>query len=108
MCVVFVKNKRNTKTEQTFGPSPLSCPAADPHPGLSYPVGRPVLSHLATIPSQMPLRRVVSHSETISALSQYETLGTHLEAVYGPYSTSAPSTKHSTIEARQDTKCHGD
>ena len=42
------------------------------------------------VPPQMPLRRVVSHSETISALSQYETLGTHLEAVYGPYSTSAP------------------
>ena len=37
MCVVFVKNKRNTKTEQTFEPSPLSCPAAGPHRGLSHP-----------------------------------------------------------------------
>lgn len=53
----------------------------------------------ATVPSQMPLRRVVSQSETISALSQYETLGTHLEAVYGPYSTSAPCARHSTIDS---------
>lgn len=52
--------------------------------------GSPVLSHPATVPPQMPLRRVVSHSETISALSQYRTLTGPLEAVYGPYSTSAP------------------
>lgn len=38
----------------------------------------------------MPLRRVVSQSETISAPCQYETLHRPLEAVYGPYSTSAP------------------
>ena len=91
MCVVFVKNKRNTKTEQTFDPSPLSCPAADPHPGLSHPgTGTPVLSHPATVPSQMPLRRVVSQSERFLDVSQYETLHRPLEAVYGPYSTSAP------------------
>lgn len=56
------------------------------HPGR----GSPVLSHPATVPSQMPLRRVVSQSERFLDVSQYETLGTHLEAVYGPYSTSAP------------------
>lgn len=56
------------------------------HPGR----GSPVLSSPATVPSQMPLRRVVSQSETISAPCQCRTLGTHLEAVYGPYSTSAP------------------
>ena len=57
-----------------------------PHPG----TGTPVLSHPATVPPQMPLRRVVSQSETISAPRQYETLESPLEAVYGPYSTSAP------------------
>lgn len=71
--------------------------------------GSPVLSHPATVPPQMPLRRVVSHSETISAPCQYETLERGLEAVYGPYSTSAPlhttehergDTEHSTMEAR--------
>ena len=69
--------------------------------------GSPVLSHPATVPPQMPLRGPESHSERFLDVSQYETLGTHLEAVYGPYSTSAPSTRHSTIEARQDTKHHG-
>lgn len=57
-----------------------------PHPG----TGTPYLSHPATVPPQMPLRRVVSQSETISAPGQYETLESPLEAVYGPYSTSAP------------------
>lgn len=52
------------------------------HPGR----GSPVLSHPATVPSQMPLRRVVSHSETISALSQYETLRRGLEALRMAYS----------------------
>lgn len=56
------------------------------HPGR----GSPVLSHPATVPSQMPLRALVSQSETISALSQCRTLHRPLEAVYGPYSTSAP------------------
>ena len=46
----------------------------------------------------MPLRRVVSQSETISAPSQCRTLHRPLEAVYGPYSTSAPlcTTQHET------------
>lgn len=52
------------------------------HPGR----GSPVLSHPATVPSQMPLRRVVSQSETISALSQYETLRRGLEALRMAYS----------------------
>lgn len=90
MCVVFVKNKRNTKTEQTLVIAPVvprSRPASGPVvPGYGYPV----LSHPATVPSQMPLRRPESHSERFLDVSQYETLGTHLEAVYGPYSTSAP------------------
>ena len=55
-------------------------------PGYGYPI------HVvrATVPSQMPLRGSESHSETISAPGQYETLRRGLEAVYGPYSTSAP------------------
>lgn len=56
------------------------------HPGR----GSPVLSHPATVPSQMPLRGPESHSESLSHVSQYETLRRGLEAVYGPYSTSAP------------------
>lgn len=50
----------------------------------------------------MPLRRVVSQSETISAPCQCRTLRRGLEAVYGPYSTSAPCTMHSTT--RDDTE----
>lgn len=64
--------------------------------------GVPVLSHPATVPSQMPLRALVSQSETISAPSQCRTLRRGLEAVYGPYSTSAPCTTMST--ARDDTE----
>lgn len=78
---------------------PLSGPVGRPATGYGYPV----LSHPATVPPQMPLRRVVSQSETISAPCQYETLGTHLEAVYGPYSTSAPLHTTQHVEARQDT-----
>lgn len=71
--------------------------------------GYPVLSSPATVPPHTPLRRVVSHSETISAPCQCRTLRRGLEAVYGPYSTSAPlhttqhergDTEHSTTEAR--------
>ena len=51
----------------------------------------------------MPLRGAVSHSETISAPSQCRTLGRPLEAVYGPYSTSAPCTRHSTNEKTRST-----
>lgn len=62
------------------------------HPGR----GSPVLSHPATVPSQMPLRALVSQSETISALSQYETLETLSKGLRLAYSTSAPlcTTQH--------------
>lgn len=50
----------------------------------------------------MPLGRVVSQSETISAPCQYETLHRPLEAVYGPYSTSAPL--HTTEHERASTE----
>ena len=51
----------------------------------------------------MPLRGAESHSETISAPCQCRTLGRPLEAVYGPYSTSAPCTRHSTNEKTRST-----
>ena len=60
------------------------------------------------VPPQMPLRRVVSQSETISALSQYETLRRGLEAVYGPYSTSAPCARHNTRRDDRSTNEDGD
>ena len=98
------RTRTTARNLNTSGHPPLSCSAGGPVPGPVAPgYGYPVLSHPATVPSQIPLRRVVSHSERFLDVSQYETLGTHLEAVYGPYSTSAPCTMHSTIEARQDT-----
>lgn len=72
----------------------VDAPQGVPATGYGYPV----LSYPATVPSQIPRRALVSHSETISAPSQYETLERGLEAVYGPYSTSAPCARHSTIE----------
>ena len=51
----------------------------------------------------MPLRGSESHSETISAPGQYETLERPLEAVYGPYSTSAPCAAHSTSKHDRST-----
>lgn len=88
----------------------LSCPCRRTMPG---PVrthrhpgrGSPVLSHPATVPSQMPLRRVVSQSETISAPGQYETLESHPEALRLAYSASGPLTDTQHVEARQDTRC---
>lgn len=70
-----------------------------PAPGYGYPV------HVvrATVPSQMPLRRVVSQSETISALSQYETLGTLSKALRLAYSASGPPHGHT---ARRSTTGH--
>lgn len=61
-----------------------------------------------TVPSQMPLRRTVSQSETISAPCQCRTLRRGLEAVYGPYSTSAPCTMHSTLKHDRSTNEDGD
>ena len=78
------------RTRRRTMPSPVG---AHRHPGR----GSPVLSHLATVPSQMPLRRVVSQSERFLDVSQCRTLHRPLEAVYGPYSTSAPCARHSTI-----------
>lgn len=74
-----------------------------PPPG----TGTPVLSSPATVPSQMPLRGPESHSERFLDVSQYETHTSPLEALYGPYSTSAPArctarsieTKHSTTRS---------
>ena len=82
-------------------------PRGGPVPGPVAPgYGYPVLSHPATVPSQMPLRRAESHSERFLDVGQYETHTSPLEAVYGPYSTSAPL--HSTIDrSRRSTARHG-
>lgn len=82
-------------------PQAVSGPVGGPAHRVRVP---PVLSSRGTVPSQMPLRRVVSHSETISAPCQYETLESLSEAVYGPYSTSAPCTRQSTNEQARSTK----
>ena len=74
----------------------VDAPQGVPATGYGYPV----LSYPATVPSQIPRRALVSHSETISAPSQYETLERGLEAVYGPYSTSAPL--HTTEHEQED------
>lgn len=97
---MFEHENKNRRDEHTcfIAPVVLSSPAVSgpvrTHPPTGY--GYPVLSHPATVPPQMPLRRVVSQSETISAPSQCRTLRRGLEAVYGPYSTSAPCARHST------------
>ena len=101
----FARSNTRTKTENmnTHDPSPLSMPPHGPRRDTPPPRrGSPVLTHPATVPPQMPLRRVVSQSETISAPGQCRTLRRGLEAVYGPYSTSAPlcTTQHDT--ARQE------
>lgn len=78
------------KIEQ-IGPRPCRHPGAGPNAYTPPPHrGSPVLSHPATVPSQMPLRRVVSHSERFLEPGQCRTLRRGLEAVYGPYGTSAP------------------
>lgn len=65
--------------------------------------GSPVLSHPATVPSQMPLRGPESQSETISAPCQYETLESHPEALRLAYSASGPPHRHT---ARRSTTGH--
>ena len=70
-----------------------------PAPGYGYPV------HVvrATVPSQIPLRSPESHSETISAPGQYETLETLSKALRLAYSASGPPHGHT---ARRSTTGH--
>lgn len=107
----FARSNTRTKTEEMNthrGHRPCRChPTGRVGPRKDTPPphrGSPVLSHPATVPPQMPLRRVVSQSETISAPGQCRTLHRPLEAVYGPYSTSAPCTRHSSNETTRSTK----
>lgn len=100
----FARSNTRSKTRRVnrHESSPCRChptgrvgPRRDTHPPRR---GSPVLSHPATVPPQMPLRALVSQSETISAPGQCRTLRRGLEAVYGPYSTSAPCARHSTLK----------
>lgn len=68
-------------------------------PGYGYPV-RVVR---ATVPSQIPLRGPESHSETISAPGQYETLETLSKALRLAYSASGPP---DVCTARRSTTGH--
>lgn len=79
----------------TNKPLGLSCPCRRPRtqpqaPGYGYPV------HVVrvTVPSQIPLRGPESHSETISAPDQYETLETLSKALRMAYSASGPPHRH--------------
>ena len=98
----------NTRSKtRKMNKHPSSACRAPPANPASRPVvprsGSPVHVVLPTVPSQIPLRALVSHSERFLAPCQYETLEWPLEAVYGPYSTSAPRAAHSTM-VRQVTR----
>ena len=106
--VKTLSSNRRDKDREIEQRDSRSCrhPDAGPHSCTGVPRrGSPVLSHLATVPPQTPLRRVVSQSETISALSQCRTLGSHPEALRLAYSASGPLTDTQHVEARQDTRC---
>ena len=97
-----VKTKRMNSPSNPGLSMPPHGPCRAPYGHAATGYGYPVLSSPATVPSQIPLRRVVSQSETISAPGQYETLERGLEAVYGPYSTSTPL--HTTQHEQEDLK----
>lgn len=102
----FEQASENKTSEQPESSARVEASSARVGPRRDTPppgTGTPVLSSRGTVPSQMPLRRVVSHSETISAPGQCRTLERGLEAVYGPYSTSTPCTRHSTNEETRST-----
>lgn len=65
--------------------------------------GSPVLSHPATVPSQIPLRRAESHSERFLDVSQYETLETLSKGLRLAYSASGPPAR---CTARRGTTGH--
>lgn len=94
-------SERSEPSARVEAPSARVGPRGDaPPPG----TGTPVLSSPGTVPSQMPLRGAESHSETISAPRQCRTLERGLEAVYGPYSTSAPwcTTQHEQEDQKHE------
>ena len=82
----------------------LSHPVGEPRTPLPAPgYGYPVHVVRATIPSQIPLRSSESHSETISAPGQYETLERPSKALRLAYSASGPPSVHT---ARRSTTGH--
>ena len=91
----------------THSSSPCRChPTGRVEPRRDTPPphrGSPVLSHPATVPSQMPLRGPESHSETISALSQCRTLETLSKGLRLAYSASGPPAR---CTARRGTTGH--
>lgn len=105
----FARSNTRTKTEEMnrHSSSPCRChPTGRVGPRRDTPPpcrGSPVLSHPATVPPQMPLRRVVSQSETISAPSQCRTLETLSKALRLAYSASGPPHRHT---ARRSTTGH--
>lgn len=104
----FARSSMRVRTRRvsSMKSSPLSMPhrrpCRAPHGHAATGYGYPVLSSPGTVPSQIPLRHAVSQSETISAPCQCRTLRRGLEAVHGPYSTSAPL--HTTQHERGDTE----
>lgn len=92
-----------SKTEQQRA-SPVSHPAGEARTKPCAPeYGHPVHVVRATVPSQIPLRSSESHSETVSAPGQYETLETLSKALRMAYSASGPPHRHT---ARRSTTGH--
>lgn len=95
----FEKTNALSKTEHTSLSACRTPPVEPSAPGYGYPV------HVvrATVPSQMPLRGPESHSETISAPGQYETLERVVRPLRLAYSASGPPHRHT---ARRSTTGH--
>lgn len=94
------KKLRPCRRLNTQEPSPVSHSAGEVRTKPSAPgYGYPVLSSLATVPPQMPLRRVVSQSETISAPGQCRTLDRLSKALRLAYSTSGPPARHTAARS---------
>lgn len=98
------KKPRPCRRLNNSGASPVSHSAGEARTKPCAPeYGHPVHVVRATVPSQIPLRSSESHSETISAPGQYETLETLSKALRLAYSASGPPHRHT---ARRSTTGH--
>lgn len=98
------KKLRPCRRLNNSGASPVSHSAGEARTKPCAPeYGHPVPVVRATVPSQMPLRGPQSHSETISAPGQYETLESPSKALRLAYSASGPPHRHT---ARRSTTGH--
>lgn len=99
----FEKTSPLSKTEQQRGIARVALRREARTRPCAPEYGHPIHVVRATVPSQIPLRSSESHSETISAPGQYETLETLSKALRLAYSASGPPHRHT---ARRSTTGH--